>query len=267
MMDIIKNLPYLKQELYENGYSRQMELTFPDCGPDKKARVSTLLSWMAVFGGFDYDARGLTHEVLWQRREVFLLSRAVINMHKRPMDRDILNVITCEDSVKGAHMRRVYRMEYPDGTRAVSAKSDWILADPISRKILRPSSFTGRELSPCPIEIDCPEPGKIRFPARDDDINNNINHLGERVVRWSDLDGNGHVFSGNYADFVWDCLPDDLRERDVVLFAINYSREAVLGERLRLRGAFADDGNGHDYIIRGDGPDGMCFLCEIKFKS
>ena len=273
----IKILSPFERKLYRNGYSRQMELTFPDCGPDKKARISSLLGWMAIFGGFDYDARGLTHDVLWERREVFLLSRAVMKIDKRPVDRDILNIRTWENGIHGARMRREYRMEYLDGTCAVSGKSEWILADPITRKILRPANFTARELLPRPdgLEIDCPEPEKIRFP--DDKNNNNIKiNTGGRIVNWSDLDGNGHVFSGNYADFVWDFLPADLKERSVKLFSINYSKEAVLGEKIDLRGAFADNDsnsdsengeNGCDYIVRGDGPDGTCFLCEIIFDE
>ncbi len=192
----IKILTPFERKLYRNGYSRQMELTFPDCGPDKKARISSLLGWMAIFGGFDYDARGLTR----------------IDTREESSRRNMINFIWCvairrENGIHGARMRREYRMEYLDGTCAVSGKSEWILADPITRKILRPANFTARELLPRPdgLEIDCPEPEKIRFP---DYKNNNIKiNTGGRIVNWSDLDGNGHVFSGNYADFVWDFLP------------------------------------------------------------
>ena len=85
--------------------------------------------------------------------------------------------------------------------------------------------------------------------------------LGTRTVRWSDLDGNGHLFSGNYADIVWDALPAELQERTVKQFFVNYSREAVLGETLRLSG-FRE---GDVYRVEGAGRDGICFTAECVF--
>ena len=58
--------------------------------------------------------------------------------------------------------------------------------------------------------------------------------LGQRTVRWSDLDGNGHLYSANYGDIIWDYLPCDLQERTPREFYINYNHEATFGETLRL---------------------------------
>ena len=52
----------------ENGYSRQEELVFWDCDRNKRVRVAALLSKAAAFAGYDYDARGLTHETLYAMR-------------------------------------------------------------------------------------------------------------------------------------------------------------------------------------------------------
>lgn len=281
-------LPSFEQHSYENGYSRQEELTFRDCGPDKGVKISTLLSKMAFFGGFDYDARGLTHEKLLQMRNVFLFSRAAIRIHRRPLDREVLDIRTWEDGIRGAHMRRVYEMADAGGEICVSGKSDWILVDPISRKILRPAAFTARKRYDCPKEIACPEPKKIRFPKANTGAERgtpeagNAEHgapeaLGSWTVPWSALDGNGHLFSGNYGDVVWDFLPAELRERPVREFQINYSKEATLGETLRLVGAWGafhaestaegrpDTPEARPYVMEGIGPDGICFLAEILF--
>ena len=102
-------------------------------------------------------------------------------------------------------MRRVYEMTDESGNVCVSAKSEWILVDPAERKILRPSSFTGKPLTTCPKSIDCPDCRRIALPQEGTEV------LGTRLIRWSDLDGNGHVYSGNYGDIVWDFLPVDLQ--------------------------------------------------------
>lgn len=245
-----------KQALTENSYSRQEELVFWDCDREKRARVAALLSKLGAFAGYDYDARGLTHEVLWARREVFLLSRAVLRIHDCPRARDVLDITTWENGARGAHMQRVYEMRDRAGKLRVSSRTDWILVDPVTRKILRPGSFTAKAFTVCPREIDCPEPQKITLPreGRED--------LGLRRVRWSDLDGNGHLFSGNYGDYVWDALPEDLQVRVPREFSINYSREAALGEELRLEG-FREGPDA--YLMEGLGPHGTCFTARCVF--
>lgn len=245
----------LKQCLYENGYFRQEELGFWDCDREQRARIAALLSKLATFAGYDYDARGLTHEVLWEKREVFLLSRAAIKIHDCPRARDLLDITTWENGVKGAHMRRWYEMKDQEGLVRAAAKTDWILADPITRKILRPSSFTAKPVLASDRPLDCPEPRKIVLPETGRE------ELGKRAVRWSDLDGNGHLYSGNYGDFIWDALPEDLRDRTPREFYINYSREAVLGDELRLEGRRSDEG----YFVEGLGPHGSCFTALCVF--
>jgi len=241
----------------ENGCFRQEELGFWDCDREQRVRVAALLSKMATFAGYDYDARGLTHERLLESREVFLLSRAAVRIHDCPHARDVLDITTWENGAKAAHMRRYYEMRDQEGRVRVSAKTDWILVDPVTRKILRPSSFTAKPLAVSDRPLDCPEPRKIVLPeeGRED--------LGTRVVRWSDLDGNGHLYSGNYGDIVWDALPEDLQVRVPGEFYINYCREAVLGDALRLEGCRSGEG----YFVEGLGPHGPCFTALCVFYS
>ena len=244
-----------KQSLTENSYTRQEELVFWDCDREKRMRVAAILSKMAAFAGYDYDARGLTHEMLYDRREVFLLSRIAVRIHDCPRARDVLTITTWENGAKGAHMQRVYEMRDQTGRLRVSIKSDWILVDPITRKILRPSSFTAKPLTTCDKVIDCPEPKKIVLPHE------GLEDLGIRRVRWSDLDGNGHLYSGNYGDIVWDALPADLQTQVPKEFYINYSKEATLGEELRLEGLREAD----TYRMEGLGPEGTCFTAMCVF--
>lgn len=237
----------------ENGCSRQEELVFWDCDRNQRVRVAALLSKAAAFAGYDYDARGLTHQVLYERREVFLLSRVAIRIHDCPVAGDVLTITTWEDGARGAHVQRVYEMDDQTGRTRVSIRSEWILVDPVTRKILRPSAFTAKKLGTCPKEIDCPPPLKVVLPHE------GLEDLGVRTVRWSDLDGNGHLFSGNYGDIVWDALPPDLQDRVPREFHINYSKEATLGEELHLKG-FRE---GETYRVEGLGPQAPCFtaLC------
>lgn len=245
----------LQQRLLENGCFRQEELVFWDCDREQRMRVAAILSKMVAFAGYDYDARGLTHQVLWENREVFFLSRAAIRIHDCPHAQEVLDITTWENGAKAAHMRRAYEMRDQRGRARISARTDWILVDPITRKILRPSAFRAKPVMDSDRALDCPETKKLALPGTDRES------LGSRFVRWSDLDGNGHLFSGNYGDIIWDALPEDLQVQVPREFYINYNREAVLGDELRLEGCRSEEG----YLVEGMGPHGSCFTALCVF--
>ena len=199
----------LREVLQENSYLRQKQLIFADCDRYQRARVSTLLSIAAAVAGADYDARGLTYEKLYEMREVFLLSRIALRIHRCPRALQVVDVTTWEDGVKAAHMQRVYEITDREGL-LVSIRSDWILVDPQTRRIMRPGTFTAKKLGTCPKAIDAPEPRKILLPRE--------------------------VF-------------------------INYSKEATLGQELRMVGCR----KGGEYLMEGLGPEGVCFSAQCVF--
>ena len=242
-----------KQILTENSYIRQEEVNFGECDRSEKIRMAGLLGKVASFGGYDYDARGITREVLIKMGYAFLLSRVAIKIHRWPQHSDLLTVQTWENGAKGAHMQRVFEMTDQNGQLCVSSRSDWVLVDPVNHKIARPRSFVHEEFIPCPKEIDCEQPKKILLPKE------GLEELGCRKVVWSDLDGNGHLYSGRYGDIIWDYLPEDLQDMELKEFYINYSKEATLGQELRIRG-FREE---NTYRMEGVGPASTCFtaLC------
>ena len=242
-----------KQILTENSYIRQEEVNFGECDRSEKIRMAGLLGKVASFGGYDYDARGITREVLIKMGYAFLLSRVAIKIHRWPQHSDLLTVQTWENGAKGAHMQRVFEMTDQNGQLCVSSRSDWVLVDPVNHKIARPRSFVHEELIPCPKEIDCEQPKKILLPKE------GLEELGCRKVVWSDLDGNGHLYSGRYGDIIWDYLPEDLQDLELKEFYINYSKEATMGQELRIRG-FREE---NTYRMEGVGPASTCFtaLC------
>lgn len=199
----------LREVLQENSYLRQKQLIFADCDRYQRARVSTLLSIAAAVAGADYDARGLTYEKLYEMREVFLLSRIALRIHRCPRALQVVDVTTWEDGVKAAHMQRVYEITDREGL-LVSIRSDWILVDPQTRRIMRPGTFTAKKLGTCPKAIDAPEPRKILLPRE---------------------------------------------------FFINYSKEATLGQELRMVGCR----KGGEYLMEGLGPEGVCFSAQCVF--
>ncbi len=246
-----------RREWFENGrYFRQESLSFRDCDSRGRVRPGTALAFMAVAGGQDYDARGLTHSALYAQGQVFLLSRLSFRLLEYPENGDTVTLTTWEAGVQGAHMRRNYAFFRDGGAAWLYGRSEWILVDPSSRRILRPSSFTGKALEDHDFPLDCPECRKVLLPKE------GAEELGRRRVRFSDLDYNGHLFSGNYAEVVWDYLPEDLQRADLSEFQINYRKEATLGEELTLLGVR----DGGSYQMEGLCGGERCFTCACAFR-
>lgn len=248
----------IRNEWFENDrYFRQETLSFRDCDAKGRIRPGTALAFMAVAAGQDYAARGLGHEALFAMRQVFLLSRLSFRLHRYPLTGETVTLSTWESGVQSAHMGRDYQFTFRDGAPWLSGKSEWILVDPVSRRILRPSTFEGKPLGDYHFPIDCPACQKILLFKKD------LEALGVRPVRFSDLDHNGHLFSGNYGEIIWDYLPADLQNADLLDFQINYRKEATLGEELSLWG-FRD---GNTYRMEGLCGEERCFTCACTFLS
>lgn len=240
----------LRQYLTEWSYVRQVEVTFGQCDRGERLRIAGILDQAASMAGYDYDARGMTRAVMLEMGYAFLLSRAAFRIHRCPRYGDILTIQTWEDGIRGAHMQRAYEMKDQTGRLCVSARSDWILVHPETHKIRRPRSLVQEEFHPERKCVDCPSPRRIVLPGE------GLEELGTRRVNWSDLDGNGHLYSGKYGDIVWDFLPEDLQPEVPAEFYIQYSKEAALGQELRMRGLREE----HAYRIEGVGESGVCFV-------
>ena len=62
---------------------------------------------------------------------------------------------------------------------------------------------------------------------------------------------------------IWDFLPEDLQDRNVKEFYLNYSREATLGQEVSIRG-FQEETT---YRMEGIGPNGTCFTALCVYEN
>ena len=215
-------------------YFKDVEIRFCDCDRSKKARIETLLRIMADIAGVAYGARGYTHAWLWEHHSVFLVTRAAIRIRRAPVADECVTVETWEVGVKGAQYYRDFRFWDARGTAIVEGQTAWVVVDPETRVIQKPSAFPG-SFDPIPGKTaDTLPPSRLKPEGA-------FTPAGERVIVYSDIDGNGHTYNARYAGFSCDVLPAELMERPLVDFRINFKQEAVLGEALALETAVGDD--------------------------
>ena len=221
-------------------YSEEAFLHFYDCDYRKHAKLSTLLKLFAELAGADYTHKGLSHEHLWEEGLVFLLSRVSMRLHRIPQHQERLRMETWEHGKQGALFMRFARMFDEQGVAVVDFKTAWLLCNPETRRIVRPSHFAEAQMQREDKDVDAAEPGRIAFECTDE------NRVGAREVRYSDIDANGHVYNAVYGDMASDFALPAVFDGTVTDFAINFVSEAKLGDVIDIH--------------RGDDK-GVCTLC------
>lgn len=239
----------------DSQFEQQVEIRFCDCDPYKRAKLSTINKLMADIAGVAFASRGMNHQYLWDHGFVFLLSKVSLSIERMPIADERVRLLTWEREVQRAVYLRDFEIRTMDHTLLCSATSSWILVNPHTRQILRPSEFTG-VLYPMPDRLAAAEPcKKLRLTDGID--------AGTRLVRYSDLDGNGHVYNAVYSDIAVDVLPEELRKKQLQTFQINFNHEAKLQDEIQLLLAV----EGSAATVKGfvDGQD--CFICTLKYSE
>lgn len=236
-------------------FTKQYRIPFYECDYTKRMKISAILKYAAEIAGLDYTLKGFGHEELWEKQMVFLLSRISMKINRYPTQQEIVNVTTWECGKKGALFNRGVDFTTPDGEKLVSYISGWVLANPITRKIYRPSHF------------DFNMPQNMEKPIEALPISKiapkNIELIGKKVIMRSDLDCNGHVYNANYADMVGDLISKENYERDVENYRINYINEAKLGETIEF---YKENKSNNILAIIGKIQEKVCFEVEYIFK-
>jgi medium-chain acyl-[acyl-carrier-protein] hydrolase len=238
----------------DNVYCRELELAFYDCDLHKKAKLSTIMKYIADTAGKDYTDRGLSHDVLLKNNQVFLLSRASIHIERVPEYNETITVKTWERGIGGPYFFRDYEILDHSAGKCVLATSAWVLVDPGTRQIQRPSKFAHHQVPDLKMIEGCRSCERIKVP-------DNMSFLGNRKIMFSDIDGNGHVYNANYVSIALDYLPYEKQIEDLSDFSINFIKEAKLGEVMDLYSSFDIEPN--RTVIIGKNGDSICFECEL----
>lgn len=215
------------KRLPDETYEAKKTLAFSHCDHTGACRPASLLRLATDLAGEDYADRGLPHDLLWQEGCVFLASRIRFRFF-RPLRAEQTAIFhTWERGVAGPFCIRDYALRSEDGERIAEGSSSWILCDPISRRILRPRQFPHEMQQHEELAIPAVDAEKIALP-------DTMQPAGSRTVRYSDLDGNGHVNNAVYADIACDALPIALFDRGIAEFSVNFIHEAKHGDTIDL---------------------------------
>ena len=165
-----------------------------------------------------------------QKENVYwVLSRFHIIMHAYPRMDDRIKVETWPKGIYKLFFMRDYRILSEDDRLLTTATTAWLVLDQATG---RPKKMEGKN-SLHQFHIDnyhAIEPVPVKLPA--------ITEPDRQMpvsARYSDLDINKHVNAVKYIEWVQDCYPQELYEKqNVKEFQINYQAETRFGEQVRI---------------------------------
>lgn len=217
-------------------WEQEREVGFTEVDPSGRLTLYGLFDFLQKESIAHAEDLGVGRVALSEQGLVWMLCRMSVNIERRPeLDEEIV-IRTWPSGFDKLFALRDYEVMDNEGRTAVSARSGWLLIDIEKRRPLRPSGTD----APLP-----PNEGILALPSppRGLDENPALAPRGERVVRYSDIDYNGHVNNARYVQWIQDCLDGDvLKDARKIVFDINYLNETARGETISLYEAKLEDG-------------------------
>lgn len=231
----------------DNKYRLKVRITSYDVGMNRRLKPSSILRIIQEAASRHLEQDGLTYEYMRSKGVVFLLVKECVKINSYPRCEDIVTAETWFHGYEGVAFVREVRFLSEAGETLIEAQTNWVTADPETHRIIRPSMFpfSMPEVSDCVANV---KPRRIRIPK-------DAEMAGIREVRFSDIDCNSHMNNTVYADIMCDYFPGSLSERELREFQIEYSNEALLGDKITILTAASEDG----YLFEGKVGDKKCF--------
>ena len=206
---------------------------------NKNLNLNELLKLTSDVAVEDFNRRGMSREVLNENGIAILVSRDSFRFHKFPKENQKIVVRTWEEKSEPLQFVRAVEIESLDGEKLVSGITAWLLIDLNQRRIMPIKKFDSMGLrtpTEKKTEHDCLPFRKIQIPE-------DMTLWDERVIKYTDLDANGHTNNSRYAAFAVDALPEQFQSKVFKDFRINFAKEAMLGQKVQVFGKIEENEN------------------------
>lgn len=238
-------------------FHNQTIVHFSQCSANKQLSFHELLRLTSDVAVEEYRQRGLSRDILSQAGYAILVSRVSFHINRLPKENELITVSTWEEKAEALQLIRAYSITAEDGSSLVEGLSSWLLVDPAARRIIPTKKFTMREPSSYQRQNACSRPTKIIIPQE-------LTEIASRRVLPSDIDGNGHTNNARYGAFVMDSLPEAYRNKDFSEMRLNYSKEAMLDQTLKIYAAFDDENK--KITLVGKTEEDVSFESELVYR-
>ena len=188
------------------------------------AKTSSILRYLQSAAQSQLTENGMSYEKLKENGHAFILSKLRLEITRPIYAYTPITSISYPCDSRGFSFLRCYSLE-SDGEIIARAISAWALIDVNNRSLVRVNDFN--------LGLPTlPQNGLILTHTK---MPSELIDIGGYGVHYGDVDQNMHMNNTKYPDMYSNFLP--LNGRMIKSICINYSNEAVMGEKLRVQRA------------------------------
>jgi len=227
-------------------------------------KPASFLNYAQEIAGNSADSLGFGQELLGPLGQAWILSRMKVEFLEYPAWQDDVKLISWHRGADGLFFIRDFDLEDAKGRTVVRGTSSWVIIDLGERKIVRSEA-------PCNEDTICRETifadkedpkdtvcQKIRAPRGVEP-----EHMYDHIVRYSDIDKNGHTNNVQYTVWAMDCFdPKFLVANRLKSLEINFNREAMPGETV---GIYRIQENENTWYVEGKVDGVQSFIIRFTF--
>lgn len=203
--------------------------------------------------GFHATERGFGIARLNEEEHTWVLSRLAIELDEMPYQYEPFSIDTWVENVYRLFTDRNFAILNKDGKTLGYARSVWAMISTVTRKPADLMALHDGCIAdyicdrPCPIE----KPSRIKVKSTEP--------VATLVVKYSDIDINGHFNSVRYIEHILDIFPLEMfREKCVRRFEIAYMAESYFGETLAFYMDQEAGTDSYDIEVRKESGEAVC---------
>ncbi len=238
-----------------NIFSKKILVESTHVDPFLDLKLSSLFLYLQDVATEHAEKIGIGKSDMSKLHLYWVITRYAVTIHKLPKYCDTVVVKTYGGHNMKFIYPRYFQVESESGEVLVTASSTWMLIDDRTHRV----SMNSYENVVVPFDhIDGEEPQPIKVnPSADASL------FEERVVRYSDIDLNGHLNNTKYIEYILDTHNFEFYKKNKIThIEINYEREVLDGDVVRIY----KDENNPEYI-RGEANGVTSFETLLTFKE
>ncbi|MBO5908262.1 MAG: hypothetical protein J6Q67_00525 [Clostridia bacterium] len=233
-------------------YRMKTEVDVHDVDYNGVAKTSSIMKYIQTAAQCQLTEGGMSYDNLRSMNRAFILSRVKLEVLKPLRAYTPLTAVTYPCESRGYSFLRCYELEC-DGEVVARAVSVWALIDTESRALVKVNDFN--------LGLPTLPPNELVLRAMK--LPSTLMDIGGYGVHYGDVDQNRHMNNTKYPDMYSNFL--SLQNKMIRSITINYSKEAQIGEKLRVQRA---EENGYYYFrtVRSDGQinsEAQIEICDI----
>lgn len=212
-------------------YENHWQVATFEVDAQSEMKLSTMLRICQETSEKHLASLGIGYEKLKADGMVFLIAKSESIIRRMPAHTEQLRIVTKPQGVRGAEFYRDY--EFFAGEESIAyVMQTTVAANTQTHRILHPKKFAVYGLDASVNGVTDHALSRIKTGE--------LPFLGERVIRYSDLDYNRHLHNAIYGDIFYDFVPGGIMGKKLTQVQINFVNESLLGETIQIFGQEQD---------------------------